>query len=1044
MFSTKKKSAPTSAPLLPEFSRGSLFGTARTPSVISLPPPVAVLRAATTPGDLPTEISEPRVNGPQKSSPDGTSQWTEEMRSKISTPFGFRQELHVNKDLTWSSEADPRSLFTFEEKLGSGAFGSVWKAKLSSSGVALAIKEIPVELESDRVTIRKEIETLKQASHPNLVQYYGCLDVPAEQAVWGNMGSAINVRLFRFPIYVLKPHIATRSCQILMEYCSGGSCSDLMSVLSRPLTDLEASTVISDALRGLSYLHSKGIVHHDIKAANILLDGAGVAKIADFGVSETLTGTLAQSKSKVVGSPYWMAPEILVGNTYSASVDVWAIGVTAIELLTGRPPHYDQHPMRAMYKIPFVDAPRLPGPDDDGNKQQSGGAVYSEGAREFVERCLQKKPNERPKTSEAEALGWIKEARARGGEVELVVATGRKRTTSNGSLLNGVADAEYPSGTILPPLSSSGSGRVGLLQLVRAAEIARKAQKAIKVRAGTVLSSTSGLTAADETGADSKGHVTEVKHNGRRSSSREGSFNEDSSGTVIYHNGSVAPGTLVIHEDDRSQTNTNSKRLTRIATGRGIKDSKYDGGSESEAESEDAPFAAESDSEQVVIRASSKGSGAVSPTVEGRKAKRVNSFLEEDRWNYDVGSGTGNLSPGPGTPVSRSPRFARTTLPATGLSPTPAARVPRRQPSAVELLQHASGELERAAAVVTASLTELGQAVGPKITELGEAVGPVLNELAHTANARIVEFGEAVNPKITELKDFVAPRLEKLLAGSVDAAVRLSEAASSKFNQLVDSLPPDVAKVVRLIVGHIRHALAVLSHMLLQLLALVRHYVRVITAAVAPYLHESRGVEVLTIARDYITVRARIMSQSKWFRTLCQALLDFLVWSDDALTSGGVLLYEGGKVVLRGADLASRWTVEEVTAAAADPPIYAKGLTRRVPRAAGQAAAAIARRTWGALAASPFETHAFYALAVCITYRSLRSPKPNYESRSLNWFMTGALAGGIVVLNRNRITDYSRMQIAKLNYAWERHQRESEEQTAGGSRLPVVAGRRKM
>ncbi|KXS19828.1 kinase-like protein [Gonapodya prolifera JEL478] len=899
MFS-KKKSAPTSTPLLPEFSRPSLFGTAKSPSVISLPP-VAVLRAATTGADPASEHSETVAVPPQKSSPTGSSsQWTNEMRSKISAPFGFRQEVHVDKDLTWSSDADPRSLFTFEEKLGTGAFGSVWKAVLKSSGFVLAIKEIPVELESDRASIKKEIDALKQASHPNIVQYYGCIVVPAEQTVW-----------------------------ILMDYCSGGSCSDLMSRLGRPLTELEASCVISDALRGLSYLHAKGVVHRDIKAANLLLTSSGVAKIADFGVSETLSSTVDQSRSKVAGSPYWMAPEILLGNTYSSAIDVWALGITAIELLTGRPPHYDQHPMRAMYKIPFVPPPRLP--------SQTDGGLWTPDAQLFVEQCLQAKPDKRPKAVELETLEWIRGARDVGLDSQAEMLGGRKRTTSSGGALDVVGNVDHGSGS-LPPLSASGPARIALVQIIKEAEVARVS--------GKPRSRPSGFTGSGGQGSR-KGDSAEVLGGARASPVNQ--FAEGTADTMVLNMGEISAGTVIIHEDDRPEAHASSRRLMR--------EDASDAGGESEAESEgDSPFAAESDSEQVVIRSGRERNGGLSPLPIGRKPYRNGHVDGNNRRNS--GSGSADSSPGPGTPIVR----ARSALP-VGQPPVVGSRTPRRQPSTLDLLRQASGELERAAAAVTAGLTEFGEVVGPKLTELGEVMAPALSDLANTANARMVELGEVVAPKITEMKEFVEPRAKQLLDTSYAVGVQLSESAVLKFNQFLESLPPDVALFIRRILRYLHEIVSVLSQYVRLLLTRFNHYRRQLYDKIDPSLRDSRGFGAILLAREVVIARARVISQSKWFQEFYRVLVQSLIWAEGAASASGVVVVDGGKLLLRTTELTGHWarlqwewTLEEAKIARTDPSAYANGLTRRVPRAAGDAVAATMRRTWRGLIATPFET----------------------------------------------------------------------------------------
>ncbi|KAJ3018208.1 UNVERIFIED_CONTAM: putative protein serine/threonine kinase [Siphonaria sp. JEL0065] len=193
------------------------------------------------------------------------------------------------------------------------------------------------------------------------------------------------------------------SLWIVMEYCGGGSCLDLMR--SGPLEEGFIATILKELLMGLVYLHSEHKLHRDIKAANVLLCTDGSVKIADFGVSGQISATMTIKKMNTfVGSPFWMAPEVIEQNVgYDrkiAKADIWSLGITAIELATGRPPYSDLSVPKALNLIVHNEAPRLEG------------TAFTRGFKEFVSLCLQKDPHKRPHAAELLKHRFIKAARS--------------------------------------------------------------------------------------------------------------------------------------------------------------------------------------------------------------------------------------------------------------------------------------------------------------------------------------------------------------------------------------------------------------------------------------------------------------------------------------------------------------------------------------------------------------------------------------------------------------------------------------------------------
>src|SRR3989338_7961012 len=136
-----------------------------------------------------------------------------------------------------------------------------------------------------------------------------------------------------------------------MEYCGGGSVSDCEDILDEPLTEEQIAVICREALQGLHYLHTCKKINRDIKAGNIVLTEQGDVKLADFGVSAQLSNTMSLRQS-FIGTPYWMAPEVIEGGKYDYKCDVWSLCITAIEMAELLPPHADIHPMRALFLIP--------------------------------------------------------------------------------------------------------------------------------------------------------------------------------------------------------------------------------------------------------------------------------------------------------------------------------------------------------------------------------------------------------------------------------------------------------------------------------------------------------------------------------------------------------------------------------------------------------------------------------------------------------------------------------------------------------------------
>lgn len=297
-------------------------------------------------------------------------------KGSVSIPFNVQHVTHVDSEFIWTGE-DLENVIEIKKKLGQGAYGEVFLGKHIKAKFELAIKMLDCPVEDPDVLkkqqsnseFQKEIDILRQCRHPNLVNLYG---------VWG-------------------PNKLNR-IWIMMDLCQYGSIGDLLGVTETPLTEAQLKWLILCALRGLAYLHSRRIFHRDIKPGNILVDRGGICKIADFGVSHQLTRTKTISR-KMIGSPLYMSPELIKSGEGSLKADIWALGITAIELADGENPYSDLSAFSAIFGIQQRPSPVL---------NTSKG--WSEEFHQFISKMVEKDPNERYNAFDLLKHPWLNDA----------------------------------------------------------------------------------------------------------------------------------------------------------------------------------------------------------------------------------------------------------------------------------------------------------------------------------------------------------------------------------------------------------------------------------------------------------------------------------------------------------------------------------------------------------------------------------------------------------------------------------------------------------